>query len=96
MKIDKYTLRFGKYLNGNLSVRLYKDKINYYGISIKVDEILKPNQFYFDSKMYPHLQELLLNSFYFINKNIYFDDYPLFEHIKINKNLLYITKKPLM
>lgn len=96
MKIDKYSIRLGKYLNGNLAVRLYEGKLCYARISIKVDEILKPNEFYFDIKTYAHLQELLLNSPYFVNKNIYFDNYPLFEYIKINKALLYFTKKLLI
>jgi len=96
MKIDKYSIRLGKYLNGNLAVRLYEGKLCYARISIKVDEILKPNEFYFDVKTYVHLQEMLLNSSYFVNKNIYFNDYPLFEYIKFNKSVLYVARKPLM
>ena len=92
MKIDKYSVRFGNYLNGNLSVRLYEGLVCYAGISIKVDEILAKNQFYFDIINYPHLTNLLLNSGCFSNKNVYFDVYPLFEYNKINKSLLFFSK----
>jgi len=95
MKINKYSIRFGKYLNGNLAVRVYKDKLCHARVSIKVDEILDKNHFYFDIITYPDLLKLLLNSGSFINKNVYFDKYPLIQYKKINKNALFVSLKPL-
>jgi len=60
--MGKFSIQFGKFYNGNLAIQLFEDYEPYARISVNLDELLAPREFYFDDNNCGLLKQELLDS----------------------------------